>query len=84
MCKFIPNVKISAVHGGTFKVDWNGNIISVVPMYHPAAALRRTEVKNQLENDFRALPGIIDKVMKEKVVEKKENIYRLIRNNCSY
>lgn len=75
MAKFLPNVKISSVHGKEFDVDWKGNSVKIVPMYHPAAGLRSTEVKYQLISDFRKLPDILEEVRNEtgkNVVEKEE------------
>lgn len=48
MAKFLPNVKISEVHGNPARVK---NLV-VVPMYHPAAALRRGEILNRIKDDF--------------------------------
>lgn len=59
MGKFLPGNFISSVHGKVFKVNWNGRQITVVPMYHPAAALRRNDVREQLKNDFLKLPEIV-------------------------
>lgn len=77
MGKFIPNAKISAIHGKIFRVNWNGKDLAVVPMYHPAAALRRLEVKRQLEEDFQSLPGIIAKLEEIKKKEQKESIEQM-------
>lgn len=57
--KFLPNVKISAVHGRLHKVSWNDKKIFVLPMYHPAAALRGTQVKNQFVADFAKINKIL-------------------------
>lgn len=57
--KFLPNVKISSVHGRLHKVSWNGKKIFVLPMYHPAAALRGTQVKNQFIADFAKINKIL-------------------------
>ena len=55
MAKFLPNAKISVVHG---KPKWvNGRLI--VPMYHPAAALHQGSLKPQVEADFKRLPELI-------------------------
>ena len=56
MAKFLPNARISGVHGKKFEVNWNGKNILVVPMYHPAAALRNGAVMNEIKNDFLKLP----------------------------
>ncbi len=66
MAKFLPNARISGVHGKKFEVNWNGKNILVVPMYHPAAALRNGAVMNEIKNDFLKLPRYL------KEGEKKE------------
>ncbi|MCL4208380.1 uracil-DNA glycosylase [Patescibacteria group bacterium] len=57
--KFLPDVKISTVHGRLHKVSWNDKKIFVLPMYHPAAALRGTQVKNQFVADFAKINKIL-------------------------
>jgi DNA polymerase len=52
MGKFLPNAKISAVHGQSLWV--RGRLI--VPMYHPAAALHMPSLRPALEQDFARLP----------------------------
>jgi DNA polymerase len=64
MGKFLPGTFISSVHGKVFKVNWKGKEITVVPMYHPAAALRRNDVREQLKNDFQKLPEIVKEANK--------------------
>lgn len=64
MAKFIPGVKISQVHGKPHEVDWKGRVILVVPMFHPAAGLRSTEVKRKTTEDFGKLPSLIKEASK--------------------
>src|SRR6266404_1191896 len=52
MGKFLPGEKISGIHGKKFMVKWHGKDLVIVPMYHPAAALRNGNVMNQLKEDF--------------------------------
>lgn len=59
MAKFLPEVKISQVHGRLHKVIWQGTTQFVLPMYHPAAALRSTQMKTAFVEDFKKLPKII-------------------------
>jgi DNA polymerase len=59
MAKFLPGVFISSVHGKSAVIEWKGKKITIVPMYHPAAALRNGEVKTKLRNDFEKLPQIL-------------------------
>ncbi len=50
MAMFLPSAKISRVHGQKFMVE--GRI--VVPMFHPAAALRSEGIMTAFRNDFAA------------------------------
>ncbi len=59
MGKFLPEVKVSQVHGRLHKIKWNGQLLFVLPMYHPAAALRATKVKESFIQDFQKLPQIL-------------------------
>lgn len=56
MMKFIPDGKISQIHGLARTVEFKGRKIMVLPMYHPAAALRRGEVMEDLKKDFIKIP----------------------------
>jgi len=71
MAKFLPGVTISRVHGKPSQLNRQGNEIWVIPMYHPAAGLRSSEVKRQLFMDFKKIPEILDRINKEEVVEEK-------------
>lgn len=51
MAKFIPNARISMIHGKGSRVD--GRL--VVAMYHPAAALHQPNLRPDLEKDFAGL-----------------------------
>jgi DNA polymerase len=57
MARFLPNAKISQVHGQALRV--RGRL--VVPMYHPAAALHQPSLRNTVESDFAQLPEWIAK-----------------------
>ena len=59
MAKFLPNVKISGVHGKASEVEWKGREIVVMPMYHPAAGLRNGNVREATIKDFEKLPEVI-------------------------
>ncbi len=59
MAKFLPEVKISQVHGRLHKVQWFENNLFVLPMYHPAAALRSTKTKESFISDFQKVPKIL-------------------------
>lgn len=48
MAKFLPGVKISQVHGQAKRIKE----YIVLPMYHPAAALRGNDIMNEFLADF--------------------------------
>jgi uracil-DNA glycosylase len=60
MAKFLANVKISQVHGRLHKIRWNDRELFVLPMYHPAAALRNPNMKQSFTADFQKLPKIVE------------------------
>lgn len=60
MAKFLPNARISDVHG---KAVWvNGRL--VIPMYHPAAALHQPTLKSTVVEDFARLPEYLEMARK--------------------
>src|SRR5687768_15695503 len=70
MNKFIPGVKISAVHGEMRKVGDR----FVIPMFHPAAALHQAALKPAILADFAKLPEQLKEARAAQgrpVVEKK-------------
>jgi uracil-DNA glycosylase family 4 len=72
MAKFLPEVKISQVHGRLHRVKWNGKLMYVLPMYHPAAALRGTQMKTSFVNDFQKIPKILHWMSEQSEVNKLE------------
>jgi len=64
MAKFLPYAKISQDHGVGKLADYNGKRFIVIPMYHPAAALRAGAVDEQLRQDFRKIPAEIERLEK--------------------
>lgn len=55
MAHYLPNAKISQVHGQAIRV--RGRLI--VAMYHPAAALHQRSLRPTIEADFAKLPELI-------------------------
>lgn len=53
---FLPEAKITRDQGKVFYVDGR----KVVPLLHPAAALRSTEMMKTLRESFKKLPDILD------------------------
>lgn len=56
---FLPEAKISRDHGQPRWVDWQAEKVLVVPLFHPAAALRNPAVMRQFIDDVKRLPDII-------------------------
>ena len=69
MGKFIPGSFISSIHGKPHKLNWKGKSIVVVPMYHPAAALRRGDVMQAIKEDFKKLPEILEEATKPEITQ---------------
>lgn len=65
MSRFLPNAKISDVHGQSYRIK--GRLI--VPMFHPAAALHQPSLKVSVERDFMHLPELIAKVDESAPIE---------------
>lgn len=60
MGKFLPEARISGVHGRKFRVDFQGRETTIMPMYHPAAALRSTQVMDAIKEDFQKIKDFLD------------------------
>ncbi|MCL4339023.1 uracil-DNA glycosylase [Patescibacteria group bacterium] len=61
---FLPEEKISEIHGKIInKVKKDGMMLSIFPVYHPAAGLRSTRNKEKLFEDFRKLKKIINDIV---------------------
>lgn len=58
MAKFLPEVKVSQVHGRLHKIKWYDQTLFILPMYHPAAALRATKIKQSFIDDFKKINKI--------------------------
>lgn len=68
MAHFLPNAKISSVHGQAFKVK--GRL--VVAMYHPAAALHQQSLRSTVEQDFARLPELIQQANQTMQLEEEK------------
>ncbi|MBI2966017.1 MAG: uracil-DNA glycosylase [Chloroflexi bacterium] len=55
LARFFPESRISSDHGRILK--WRNRV--VLPLYHPAAALRSTIIRAALEADFKRLPEAV-------------------------
>ncbi|MFZ2125459.1 MAG: uracil-DNA glycosylase [Candidatus Saccharimonadales bacterium] len=63
---FIPDRKISEIHGQPKRIKFGDTKIVVVPLYHPAAALYNGSMRATLIEDFNKLPKIIEILQNEK------------------
>jgi uracil-DNA glycosylase len=55
MGRFIPGASISRIHGDPRVIDG----VTVVPMFHPAAALHQERYRSLIVEDFKKLPEIL-------------------------
>lgn len=53
--KFLPGAKISEVHGKAQKAKLNGREVTIIPTYHPAAALYKRSMLDLLLQDFQQI-----------------------------
>ncbi len=61
---FLPNQKISAIHGEPKRIIFGERKIVILPLFHPAAALYNGGMRETLIGDFSALPIIVEKIKK--------------------
>lgn len=73
MGKFLPNIKISQVHGKPKYIFFAGKKRVLIPMYHPAAALRGTTMLQNFQSDFTLIPKVLKKLKEEKDKEDKQS-----------
>jgi len=70
MNKFFPNEKISQIHGKARYVDFLTKTYIVLPMYHPAAALRSGRIMEEIKEDFQKIKMFLEKSSEIEVEEK--------------
>lgn len=63
---FLPDQKISMVHGQPKRIRFGEDKLVIVPLYHPAAALYNGSMRQTLIEDFIKLPKIITILEQEK------------------
>ena len=59
LSKFLPNETISKARGKQRKIGG----VNVYPIMHPAAALHRQELRKLIEEDFKAIPGLLRDIL---------------------
>lgn len=72
---FLPEAKITLVHGVLKRIRWKGRIIYVLPIYHPAAALRNGKLKEAFSQDIGKIPKALAYIgQRESQAEQIESI----------
>ena len=56
---FIPNARITELSGKPQKVEWRGVELRLLPLFHPAAALRSPDLLPRLEAGFAVLRSML-------------------------
>ena len=59
---FLPDMKISQIHGQPKRIQFGDDKLVIIPLYHPAAALYNGGMRQTLINDFVSVPKIIEKI----------------------
>jgi uracil-DNA glycosylase family 4 len=72
MYKFIPNGKITKIHGQTRFVNWQGGKIIVFPTFHPAAALRSVDILEETRKDFKKIPQLLTIKKDSSIIERTD------------
>ena len=61
---FIPEGRISAIHGQAKRIQFGDDKLVIVPLYHPAAALYNGGLRQTLIDDFLNVPKVIELMKK--------------------
>ena len=64
---FLPSAYISRVHGRPQEIGWFGMDIVLIPLYHPAAALRNGSFLEAFRKDFLQIPSLIKEIESRKL-----------------
>lgn len=62
---FLPNAKISQIHGDAKRIAFGDKKLVIVPLYHPAAALYNGSMRQTLIDDFLRVPKVISLIKDE-------------------
>ncbi|MBM3208981.1 uracil-DNA glycosylase [Candidatus Shapirobacteria bacterium] len=72
MAKFIPEGKISQIHGQPRFIEFEGEKYIVIPMFHPAAALRSLEIMGKIKEDFSKIPELLKENKDQDIMRAQE------------
>ena len=56
---FLPDARISVIHGQAKRIQFGDEKLVIVPLYHPAAALYNGSMREILIDDFMKVPKVI-------------------------
>ena len=56
---FLPERRISQIHGQPKRINFGGEKIVILPLFHPAAALYNSSMRETLIDDFQAIPKVV-------------------------
>jgi uracil-DNA glycosylase len=59
---FLPDMRISQIHGQPKRIQFGDDKLVIIPLYHPAAALYNGSMRQTLIDDFVSVPRIIEKI----------------------
>jgi DNA polymerase len=59
---FLPDMKISQIHGQPKRISFGDDKLVIIPLYHPAAALYNGGLRQTLIDDFLLVPKIIERL----------------------
>jgi DNA polymerase len=62
---FLPGMRISTIHGQAKRIGLGDGKIVIVPLFHPAAALYNSSMRETLVSDFQTLPKVIELINNE-------------------
>jgi DNA polymerase len=63
---FLPNCRISQIHGLPKRLKLRDRTQVILPLYHPAAALYNGGMRETLKEDFKKIPKIIELIKQER------------------
>ena len=72
--KFLPGETISRIHGQARFIDFLGKRYIVIPMYHPAAALRSAKIMEEIKADFKKIKMFLENDFKEKIIREEKQM----------
>lgn len=59
---FLPGAVIGQIHGQPQTIMFGGREMTLMPLYHPSAAMYNGKLKETLKEDFAKVPGVIKQI----------------------